>query len=347
MNPQHASVTLPHSLSLDASKHAPPRACGLARVMTKFDPVAKGERGSSRGPSAAQRRREMELFRATGTHPELEAAARERAATAESRARVANARSQKDSRPKAYLDLVNGDGERVGSVVAELFEDLAPRACARFERRTTSDGDADGVSYEGCGMVRVVDGLRVHFGGGSCGRARTKMESEGALTHAAACVGMDRETGEFVVVTEACELLDASSQVVGRVIAGLEILRAMTHPERGMRPPKGVTIVACGVVKGACDVSALVGIAANGRFEAAAKARAAAEQRRNETQADTMKRLREESAAKGAEISEMVRSTLASKNKDEDAPTAAKKSKGGMLDYVLGDAGTSSDSEED
>ena len=314
--------------------------------MTKFDPVAKGDRRSSRGPSAAQRRREMELFRATGTHPELEAAARENAAAAESRARVANASSRKDSRPKAYLDLANGDGERLGSVVVELFEDLAPRACGRFERRTSSDGDADGVSYVGCGTTQLVHGLRVHFGGGSCGRAKTRIESEGALTHAAACAGLDRESGEVIVATEACELLDATSQVVGRVVSGLEILRALTHPEKGAKPPKGVTVVACGVVRGACDVSALVGIAANGRFEAAAKARAMAEQRKNETQADTMKRLREESAAKGAEISEMVRSTLAAKNKDGDAPTAAKKSKRGMLDSVLGDSDTS-DSDED
>lgn len=315
--------------------------------MTKFDPVGKGDRRSSRGPSAAQRRREMELFRTTGAHPELEAIARENAAAAASRARILNATTRKDSRPKAYLDLANERGERLGSVVVELFDDLAPRACGRFERRMSSDGDADGFSYVGRGTTRVVDGSRVYVSGGGGGVGKTRIESEGALTHAAACAGLDRETGELIFATEACELADESSQVVGRVVSGLEILRALTHPEKGEKPSKGMTVVACGIVRGACDVAALVGIAANGRFEAAAKAREAAEQRKNETQADTMKRLREESAAKGAEISEMVRSTLAAKNKDEDAPKGAKKSKRGMLDSVLGDSDTSSDSEDD
>ena len=62
---------------------------------------------------------------------------------------------------------------------------------------------------------------------------------------------------------------------------------------------------------------------------------------KNETKHDTLKRLRAESAAKGKEIEDMVRTTVAKKTKMSDA---APKRKGGMLDSMLDDS--SSDSEE-
>ena len=341
--------TRPRPGSATASIQCPvtlPRASlavvDVASIMTKFDPVAIAERGGRdrANPSAAERRLRMEKFRTSGTHPELE---RDEEDVAR-RARVERTMTGRDAtRAKAFLDIAVA-GAHGGSVVIELLEDATPRAARRFEARLV-DGDDDGVCYrDSCDVVRVDDELRVVFASKAARRRRTTttLETEGDLTHAAAgVVGMDRNNGEFSVTTHACESLDASSQVVGRVVSGLDILKAFTHREKGAQVQNDISVSACGVVRGGADVETLVGVAAKGRAEVAAKARAAALALKNETKHDTLKRLRAESAAKGKEIEEMVRTTVAKKTKMSDA---APKRKGGMLDSMLDDS--SSDSEE-
>ncbi len=341
--------TRPRPGSANASIQCPvtlPRASlavvDVASTMTKFDPVAIAERGGRdrANPSAAERRLRMEKFRTSGTHPELE---RDEEDVAR-RARVERTMTGRDAtRAKAFLDIAVA-GAHGGSVVIELLEDAAPRAARRFEARLV-DGDDDGVCYrDSCDVVRVDDELRVVFASKAARRRRTTttLETEGDLTHAAAgVVGMDRNNGEFSVTTHACESLDASHQVVGRVVSGLDILKAFTHREKGAQVQNDISVSACGVVRGGADVETLVGVAAKGRAEVAAKARAAALALKNETKHDTLKRLRAESAAKGKEIEEMVRTTVAKKTKMSDA---APKRKGGMLDSMLDDS--SSDSEE-
>jgi cyclophilin family peptidyl-prolyl cis-trans isomerase len=326
-----------------AERHFVPRrgareANDARRSMTKFEPLAKGERGRDRArPSAAERRSRMETFKRTGAHPELEIDPDD----ARRAKRLANVARKNASNVKAFVD-VEVAGENRGSVVIEVLEEAAPRAARRFaERLEATEGDRDGVSYrDSCEMTTVDDELRVSFGV-SGKRVKTTIEVEGELTHAAAgVVGVDRRSGEFCVTTAACESLDESAQVVGRVISGLEILRALTHREKVEKVPTPVRVTACGVVRGGADVSALVGVAARGRAEAAAKARAEAEKIRNESQHDTLKRLRAESAQKGAEMNEIVRSTLGKKLKE--APK--KKPGAGMLDSMLGSS--SSDSED-
>ena len=332
-----------HSNVTTAERHFVPRrgareANDARRSMTKFEPLAKGERGRDRArPSAAERRSRMETFKRTGAHPELEIDPDD----ARRAKRLANVARKNASNVKAFVD-VEVAGENRGSVVIEVLEEAAPRAARRFtERLEATEGDCDGVSYrDSCEMTTVDDELRVSFGV-SGKRVKTTIEVEGELTHAAAgVVGVDRRSGEFCVTTAACESLDESAQVVGRVISGLEILRALTHREKGEKVPTPVRVTACGVVRGGADVSALVGVAARGRAEAAAKARAEAEKIRNESQHDTLKRLRAESAQKGAEMNEIVRSTLGKKLKE--APK--KKPGAGMLDSMLGSS--SSDSED-
>ena len=328
------------------SRHSPPRVArdgDVTSIMTKFDPVAIAERGGRdrANPSAAERRLRMEKFRTSGMHPELE---RDEEDVAR-RARVERTMTGRDAtRAKAFLDIAVA-GAHGGSVVIELLEDAAPRAARRFEARLDG-GDDDGVCYrDSCDVVRVDDELRVVFASKAGRRTTTTktktLETEGDLTHAAAgVVGMDRNNGEFSVTTHACESLDASSQVVGRVVSGLDILKAFTHREKGAQVQNDISVSACGVVRGGADVETLVGVAAKGRAEVAAKARAAALALKNETKHDTLKRLRAESAAKGKEIEEMVRTTVAKTKMSDAAP----KRKGGMLDSMLDDS--SSDSEE-
>ena len=313
--------------------------------MTKFDPVGKGERGgrSRDAPSALERKRAMETFKLTGVHPLL-AAQDDGGADSTSRAsKIRKVTSTNASRAKVFFDISVTSDEALASssssIVLELFDDEAPAACSRFAR-SCEGGDVEAVFRD---TVDVHDDLRVVLnvnaapGGGA-------LAEEGTLTHAAAgVVGVDRSTGDVTILTEACESLDASHQVIGRVVNGLDFLRALTHRGKGEGKAKSVKLEAMGVVRGGADVSTLVGISAKARAEAAKIAREEAEKLKNETPQETMDRLSRESAIKGAELAELVRSKAAPAAKSAAKPAAKK----GMLDSVLGDDGDDDDSDSD
>lgn len=313
--------------------------------MTKFDPVGKGERGgrSRDAPSALERKRAMETFKLTGVHPLL-AAQDDGGADSTSRAsKIRKVTSTNASRAKVFFDISVTSDEALASssssIVLELFDDEAPAACSRFAR-SCEGGDVEAVFRD---TVDVHDDLRVVLnvnaapGGGA-------LAEEGTLTHAAAgVVGIDRSTGDVTILTEACESLDASHQVIGRVVNGLDFLRALTHRGKGEGKAKSVKLEAMGVVRGGADVSTLVGISAKARAEAAKIAREEAEKLKNETPQETMDRLSRESAIKGAELAELVRSKAAPAAKSAAKPAAKK----GMLDSVLGDDGDDDDSDSD
>jgi len=313
--------------------------------MTKFDPVGKGERGgrSRDAPSALERKRAMETFKLTGVHPLL-AAQDDGGADSTSRAsKIRKVTSTNASRAKVFFDISVTSDEALASssssIVLELFDDEAPAACSRFAR-SCEGGDVEAVFRD---TVDVHDDLRVVLnvnaapGGGA-------LAEEGTLTHAAAgVVGVDRSTGDVTILTEACESLDASHQVIGRVVNGLDFLRALTHRGKGEGKAKSVKLEAMGVVRGGADVSTLVGISAKSRAEAAKIAREEAEKLKNETPQETMDRLSRESAIKGAELAELVRSKAAPAAKSAAKPAAKK----GMLDSVLGGDGDDDDSDSD
>jgi len=313
--------------------------------MTKFDPVGKGERGgrSRDAPSALERKRAMETFKLTGVHPLL-AAQDDGGADSTSRAsKIRKVTSTNASRAKVFFDISVTSDEALASssssIVLELFDDEAPAACSQFAR-SCEGGDVEAVFRD---TVDVHDDLRVVLnvnaapGGGA-------LAEEGTLTHAAAgVVGVDRSTGDVTILTEACESLDASHQVIGRVVNGLDFLRALTHRGKGEGKAKSVKLEAMGVVRGGADVSTLVGISAKARAEAAKIAREEAEKLKNETPQETMDRLSRESAIKGAELAELVRSKAAPAAKSAAKPAAKK----GMLDSVLGGDGDDDDSDSD
>ena len=337
--------------------HAPSPTTDICRpTMTKFDPVAKGERSRGRvNPSASERRRNMEHFRLTGEHPEVKALEDEARRAATVSARNPTASTSSANRAKCFFDLVANDDAYLGSIVIEMFETEAPVGCKRFEKRCSSvEGDEDGVSYaRGCAVFKVVDEIRVVVGRcrPDCKEVKLKIPivKEGRLTHdEAGVLGMDRYNGDFTITTERAEALDSSAQPIGRVVSGLEILKRLTHRGKGEKVPERIDVVACGVIRGGADVETLVGVAARGRAEAAKRAAAEAEALRNETQADTLKRLRAESAQKGVDLKEMIASGISSRTGKEDGkePPASKKIKKSMLDSVLlGDDDDSSDSD--
>ena len=315
-------------------------------AMTKFDPVGKGERGgrSRDAPSALERKRAMETFKLTGVHPLLAAQddGGDDSTSRASKIRKVTA-STNASRAKVFFDVSVTSDEALASssssIVLELFDDEAPAACSRFAR-ACEGGDVEAVFRDTVDVnddLRVVLNVKAAPGGGA-------LAEEGTLTHAAAgVVGVDRSSGDVSILTEACESLDASHQVIGRVVSGLDFLRALTHRGKGEEKAKSVKLEAMGVVRGGADVSTLVGISAKARAEAAKQAREEAEKLKNETPQETMDRLSRESAKKGAELAELVRSKAAPAAKSAAKPAAKK----GMLDSVLGGDGDDDDSDSD
>jgi cyclophilin family peptidyl-prolyl cis-trans isomerase len=318
--------------------------------MTKFDPVGKGERGgrSRDAPSAMARKRAMEMYKLTGKHPLLDARDTSVERTGdESTSRARKMRkvttSTNASRVKVFFDVSvtrdEASSASSSSIIVELFDDEAPAACSRFARACES-GDVGAVFRDDVDVhddLRVVLRVKAAPGGGA-------MAEEGALTHAAAgVVGVDRSSGDVSVLTEACESLDASHQVIGRLVSGLDVLRALTHRGKGETRAIHVKIAAMGVVRGGADVSTLIGISAKARAEAAQKAREEAEKLKLETAQETMDRLSRESAKKGAELAKLVRSKAAPAPKSAAKPAAKK----GMLDSVLGAGGSEDEDDSD
>ena len=332
-------------------RRAPQSDGGSRAAMTKFDPVGKGERGgrSRDAPSAMARKRAMEVYKLTGKHPLLDAQDTSVERTGdESTSRARKMRkvttSTNASRVKVFFDVsvtrdeaTSASSSSSSSIIVELFDDEAPAACSRFAR-ACEGGDVGAVFRDDVDVhddLRVVLRVKAAPGGGA-------MAEEGALTHAAAgVVGVDRSSGDVSVLTEACESLDASHQVIGRLVSGLDVLRALTHRGKGETRAIHVKIEAMGVVRGGADVSTLIGISAKARAEAAQKAREEAEKLKLETAQETMDRLSRESAKKGAELAKLVRSKAAPAPKSAAKPAAKK----GMLDSVLGAGG--SDDEDD
>ncbi len=99
---------------------------------------------------------EMERFKDTGEHPELEAA-RHRAATA-----VQPLPEASTARPYVFFDF-QINKQPAGRVVIELFDDVAPVAVAHFRNRC-SEGASD--TFKGTPIHKVLREQAI-FGGRS------------------------------------------------------------------------------------------------------------------------------------------------------------------------------------
>eukprot|EP00227_Mantoniella_beaufortii_P004756 CAMPEP_0197608738 /NCGR_PEP_ID=MMETSP1326-20131121/49751_1 /TAXON_ID=1155430 /ORGANISM="Genus nov. species nov., Strain RCC2288" /LENGTH=136 /DNA_ID=CAMNT_0043177005 /DNA_START=36 /DNA_END=442 /DNA_ORIENTATION=- len=130
--------------------------------MTKFDYAQIGHRdGKQSGSySASELRRNMVTFQNTGVHPEV--AQRDEDAAAER----PDLPEQDADRTHVFMDIAVA-GKPLGTLVFEVFNDLAPSASREFINRITGGGAgrAGFVTYERTVINKIVDGVRIEGGG--------------------------------------------------------------------------------------------------------------------------------------------------------------------------------------
>ena len=333
--------------------------------MTKFDNVQISHRKSRQATTytTAELRKNMEIFKRTGVHPELASRA-ENAAAEKPDLPEADA-----ERPHVFMDLAVGSSplKPLGTLVIEVFQDVAPAAAREFTLRITGGGAgrAGFVAYERTLIHKIVDGVRLEGGrpgpgtsGAKGGGANNRgggqqgwglygvpVEECRRLCHCCAgVVSLSQTTSEFTITAGPAHHLDGKQQVVGRVVRGIEHVEKLSEAEVDdvdFTPIERVTVTACGMTTaGGVDApGGALQVAAELRAARAAAEAERAARERGETKEETKARLARESHELGASLKRSLADGM--KKKQESSESSQKKVKtatgGGMMAAMLGD----------
>mmetsp|Transcript_3575 Transcript_3575/g.10397 ORF Transcript_3575/g.10397 Transcript_3575/m.10397 type:complete len:305 (+) Transcript_3575:238-1152(+) len=303
--------------------------------MTKFEGEAIGVRGKKfKSYTAKDRKKDLELFKQTGVHPDVESARRR--AQADSLSALPDSETGA-GRPRTYIEL--SVGKRVlGRVVFEVFADVTPLPARAFVNRCRAGSSA---TVNGTTVHRVMPLLGIYFGNSSrySGEA-VKLKNLSSLRHVEEhTVSISPDGTEIVIALGRSLTLDASHMVVGRVQSGQEAIAAVlvlgTNAHDGPRQP--VTITASGLTNAKGEV---------------ADDEADAEQRRHETPEETAARLKQLSRSAQHSIRDALQEALQQGGQKADAAAAAsgaaKPVKAPASHYdVLGSDGSDSSSDDE
>lgn len=177
--------------------------------MTKFVSDSLAARsGRSRGFTAKERRKELDTFRATGVLPST---------SGRDEASLPQIPESKVSRPHIYYDY-SMNGKHIGRIVIELFSDLIPSPASLFCGSATS-GD-----FQHTHVHKILKGL-VLFGGRKPEKETMKIKEESSLRHVdGGLVSVSRDGNGYAITMSRALHLDATHQVIGKVIKGLDVV---------------------------------------------------------------------------------------------------------------------------
>ena len=178
-------------------------------------------------------------------------------------------RAPSANNPKVFFDIKHGE-EKMGRVVFQLFEDIVPKTADNFKKLCTGEmgkskrSDAK-LWFKGCAFHRVIKDFMIQGGDFTAGDGTggesiygEKFDDEnfdlkhteaGQLSMANA--GPGTNGSQFFITSRAVPHLDGKHVVFGKVIEGMDIVRAIEDVEKGEqdKPVVEVYIEDCGLVE--------------------------------------------------------------------------------------------------
>ncbi|MBK8260853.1 MAG: peptidylprolyl isomerase [Nannocystis sp.] len=161
--------------------------------------------------------------------------------------------------PRVYFDISIGN-EPAGRIVFELFADVVPRTAENF-RVLAAGQNGEAPKYRGCPFHRIIPGFMCQGGdftnrngtGGVSIYGAKFADENFKLTHtepgllSMANAGPGTNGSQFFITTVACPWLDGKHVVFGKVVEGLDVVKAMEAVgTRNGAPSKPVAIADCG-----------------------------------------------------------------------------------------------------
>lgn len=159
---------------------------------------------------------------------------------------------------KIWFQIKIGDRD-VGKIEIGLFGDTVPRTVKNFVELTTGE---HGYGYKGSKFHRIIPKFMLQGGDFTLGNGRggksiygEKFQDEnfilkhyGAGWLSMANAGPDTNGSQFFITTVVTEWLNGKHVVFGKVLSGMETVRAMEHTPTGNGnvPRNEVLIVDCG-----------------------------------------------------------------------------------------------------